>query len=175
MNNSIHIISSLSPLLFIYGGLLYVLLTQNLFGIYFAINIFLFGNLVNQGIKYICKENLYYLEWMHRPNEYAKCGYYVDYNLPHDNGGINWGFPSGHMQTALLASTLIIGYMYSINYENKEIYSGLLTSLCIYIGFSRYYLECHNLVQILAGSFLGIIFGIILIFIWIKFKKLYLH
>jgi membrane-associated phospholipid phosphatase len=65
------------------------------------------------------------------------------------------GLPSGHMTVTSMFSIVKM-------LENKSNISIVLhTCIIILMGISRYYKKCHNIVQIIAGTILGLILGYI--------------
>lgn len=79
----------------------------------------------------------------------------------------NIGMPSGHSAVAAMFATLIIAYIWkSKGYTlTKIVRTVLLLSLALTIIISRVTIEnCHTVPQVLAGSSLGIILG--LLFYW---------
>lgn len=79
--------------------------------------------------------------------------------------GDKYGNPSGHSQFVWFFSTFWILYIghsnvFSNNTANVLSYISLVL-IAILVCSSRIYLNCHNTHQVLLGSVVGIIFGII--------------
>lgn len=86
----------------------------------------------------------------------------VDMNIP---GPTSYSFPSGHSTSAFAAVTALFGMLK----EKRWIaYSGLV--LAILIVFSRMYNYVHYPSDILGGIALGVITGLIMVFIFKKTK-----
>jgi undecaprenyl-diphosphatase len=67
----------------------------------------------------------------------------------------NSSFPSGHTVTAFALATVLVFY------SAKQWQYILLLILAISVGFSRIYLSQHFLLDVLAGSFIGVVGGIL--------------
>lgn len=76
-------------------------------------------------------------------------------------------FPSGHTTTAFAIFTILCLYFSKC----KSQY--LWISLAIIAGFSRVYLSQHFLVDIIVGSFIGVLIGIISMAIFSKQKSIF--
>ena len=162
MNLLYHYLSSISPLLFMFLGFIYTYITTDSFGIYFSLINILFGHFANSFIKYIFKSNYPDSDWMKRPDPSAPCSYFLN----HNKAGINWGFPSGHAQTVFIGIVLLIYYVNNKNIIFKNYISLLLILFGIYVCYSRVCLKCHNSIQVIVGSAIGIIFGIFSVYLW---------
>ena len=87
----------------------------------------------------------------------------------------NPGFPSGHSTVAFLLLTIFM-YEYIVNYKNNIKNSNLnvnkipfilllLILLAILVPYSRYKTGCHTPLQVISGSILGIIIGLIYVLV----------
>lgn len=70
------------------------------------------------------------------------------------------GFPSGHMTvTAMFAVYQICNKFIKENHFEFDMYLFIHVALVITMGFARYYKNCHNIIQIIAGTILGTFMG----------------
>ena len=93
-----------------------------------------------------------------RPKGASHCGLWKD---PPDYKTKSYGMPSGHSQNASAFGTYMILKNLS---DNKGILynSNLLIGyFMLFIPYSRIYLNCHTPQQVIIGSLLGIILGLI--------------
>jgi len=99
-----------------------------------------------------------------RPSLYFQLHHYKYYldTFKNSRAGFN-SFPSGHSSSAFAMVTIIALY-----YRRKYVSYGALF-LGILAGYSRVYLAHHFLVDVLAGAFLGLLFGS-LTYIWLDKK-----
>lgn len=74
--------------------------------------------------------------------------------------------PSGHTFTAFFCAAFIC-FFYSIHRG----WQLLLFVLAMLVGFSRMYLMCHFIEDVLIGSLLGILGGVLSVFIYNKMSK----
>ncbi len=84
------------------------------------------------------------------------------------------GFPSGHTMTAIVLYGLIL-YLFWPRIKDqpwRNIFTGLIVFIMIWIGFSRIYLGDHWLTDVIAGYFLGMAwFGLCYTTIELLFRK----
>ena len=73
----------------------------------------------------------------------------------------SYGMPSGHSQNAIFFSTyVILNLIYSkYNYLTKVYGIILFTLAGVGIMYSRVYLKCHTVEQVIAGGLIGGILG----------------
>jgi len=73
----------------------------------------------------------------------------------------SYGMPSGHASTALFFSTYLIRHLLDSNFKkNVEIIGILILSVMgLGIMYSRVYLKCHTIQQVILGGLLGATFG----------------
>ena len=73
----------------------------------------------------------------------------------------SYGMPSGHASTALFFSTYLIRHLLDSNFKkNVEIIGILILSVMgLGIMYSRVYLKCHTIQQVIMGGLLGVSFG----------------
>ena len=170
MNYILHIISSLSPLIFFFGGILFSLVTRNNFGYYFTTYLTIFGDLFNRLLKIIFTNIFSESEWIKRPDPDAPCNFFLN-NPTHQSGG----FPSGHAQTISLGTTLGLSYLWHFSTEiitKKIIITILLCLFLLYVCWSRLSLGCHNIYQIIGGLIIGLIFGLYGYYLFVNFTNL---
>ncbi len=72
--------------------------------------------------------------------------------------------PSGHTFTAFFVASII-----GLNFNLKIHYQILCLLLAILVGLSRVYLACHFLEDVFAGSILGVIGGLLSVYLSHKF------
>lgn len=72
--------------------------------------------------------------------------------------------PSGHTFTAFFVASLI-----GLNFNLKIHYQILCLLLAIFVGLSRVYLACHFLEDVFAGSILGVVGGLLSVYLSHKF------
>jgi membrane-associated phospholipid phosphatase len=84
--------------------------------------------------------------------------------------------PSGHAQISVLVSTFWI--LYLINHHKKSFINiiSILVFILIpfFIMYSRFFIGCHNFLQLFIGAFLGFFLGCLLYYIidYYYFKKI---
>jgi len=90
-----------------------------------------------------------------------------DCNMINKGGysGLKPGFPSGHSAFAAMIMTIfLIEYLKSTNYSfgpQPPIVLYILIGLAILMPIARWRLECHTLMQVMAGSLLGVALGVV--------------
>lgn len=91
-----------------------------------------------------------------RPRIYFEASQYLFHldNFRNSGGGFS-SFPSGHTTSAFALATIL-----ALNFR-KPIFSILLFAGALLVGYSRIYLAQHFPVDVLAGSFIGIVFSTI--------------
>ena len=97
-----------------------------------------------------------------RPNGAKDCGLFVGCKDPLSKKE-SYGMPSGHSQNVMLFSTYAILTLMNGNYTDrmKNIGYVLFSLLAIGIMYSRVYLKCHTVQQVIIGGLLGLILGYI--------------
>ena len=154
----IHFLSSISPILIPpLCGFAWVL-TNNFFWMYTAISTFFFGEYLNLLIKKRIAHYFSHFSFVLRPNPDAYCGFFFK---PITQGTIAYGMPSGHCQTIGVFSALVICYLLRTQpkWWRTKIIGLIIASL--YVGWSRWDLQCHTLFQIAYGLAVGYCLGII--------------
>lgn len=110
-------------------------------------NVYLFGSMTNEGIKYIFQ----------RPRPYVKYGEKIKSIIKDTKG---FSFPSGHSQSIANISTQTLEII-----KNKK--KKILPYVCIFaigitlVMFSRMYLGQHYFTDVLFGAFLGLVTAIL--------------
>lgn len=121
---------------------------------------------------YLTRKKLPLIGVGERPIGATFCGSFIS---PDDFGkkSSSFGMPSGHAQMAALVVTYWSLYFYNEHYENPTdcilpilflVFIGLL------VVWSRIYLKCHTLGQVIVGSTLGISLGYISYFISVNYQ-----
>lgn len=146
------------PIIITVATIFFSIITYNPIGIYFAIGNIVLGFSANWFLKLLIKYLAPNWKLGMRPSQSHECG-----NFPICDKIIRktWGMPSGHMQIATLASTFWILYLLDKKYRSS--FSIIILAIIPFlVGYSRIYLGCHNLIQVIVGGIIGLIFGIIL-------------
>lgn len=80
------------------------------------------------------------------------------------------GMPSGHMAVTIFFLFYLYYNYYCIdnsNYNNKIIYIVAAFLYAVSMGYARYSKQCHNIMQIIVGSIVGIVCATFLKFIYL--------
>ena len=95
-----------------------------------------------------------------RPNGAKDCGLFVGCKDPLSKKE-SYGMPSGHSQNVMLFSTYAILTLMNGNYTDrmKNIGYVLFSLLAIGIMYSRVYLKCHTVQQVIIGGVIGLLLG----------------
>lgn len=117
------------------------------------ISSYLFSGIVAQGLKYFIDEA--------RPAIYKGLEGYNNF-IPNVTLHNYHSFPSGHSSSGFALATVL-----ALSSINKK-YSFIFLLSAILIGYSRVYLGQHFLIDVLAGSFIGVLSGIIC---WLSLYK----
>lgn len=167
-------IARVFPLLTYFGAVIYSMVTQDTFWILLAIYTFIFANIFNHVLKKISESLFPTFKPFARPNPpKGGCGYFdvVDYS--------GWGMPSGHAQTSWFFSTGVIMYL-GDKLKNGEISQwqynlgvGIMIILAAWVSWSRIMIGCHNILQVIVGTVIGILSAYFL-YPYIKLSRYYL-
>jgi membrane-associated phospholipid phosphatase len=156
--------------LVIYCGLLYNYLidTKNIVDLIILLYLLL-GHFIHKGLKAIPYPEPFY-SVSRRPKGAENCDL-LSKNGPVKDG--TPGFPSGHMLSITLFASFMIFSKWKLNGEGNI--TNFITKnfmfvivnlgLIVLTAFARYYKKCHNILQIIAGTIIGLIMGIILYYI----------
>ena len=108
-------------------------------------------------IKPIFKDKVYpIIGCCNRPSNAKNCGYLKD---PPGYKTNTYGMPSGHAQIALAFSVyLLLSEHYSKNLTYGKALFYILSAISV--SYSRLYLNCHTIQQVLIGGMFGAILGI---------------
>ena len=143
----------------IQAGILGTIVTQNVVGIYFSIALFLFGSVANQFEKFIMQNIAGDIKLFQRPNVPTHgCGDFDTQLSDH-----TFGFPSGHAQAVGLA--LVFWYLYIKDQKgyyksvSTQVSLALMVLIVILICWSRLSNGCHNIIQVITGLLIGMLFG----------------
>ena len=159
------------PLFGYYLSIYSSIITNNYHILYFTILYFL-GNMSNNLIKNFLKKSGILPENIgNRPSGCGNrkigdlcrgCGYWTVYK--DDIGSNSYGFPSGHAQSmAILAIfwSLYIWKKNSIKTFKQYVLIGLLFLLAVVVCYQRVNSKCHTVLQVISGTIIGILFGIL--------------
>ncbi len=154
------------PILITFASVFYSLISDNPVGIYFALGNIIFGFSGNIFFKKIFKMIDPKCKLFQRPNPPKwGCGQFLNYEMYSIHN--NFGMPSGHAQIAVLAATFWILYLLD-RPLNRATYLtiSILIAMTVIVVYSRIYIGCHNILQVVVGSFIGLVLGILLYRIW---------
>ena len=140
-------IVSFTPLLIYFYLLCNSLYTKNIKSFKLSFYIFLSNSLVDLIKKINFPKKYDYI--FKRPKDACDCDYLSSNGIQKNRPG----FPSGHMTTT--SFFCIYQIMNSKNKCKKMLYVFVI----LLMGWARYYKNCHNLVQIITGTFLGSLIG----------------
>lgn len=148
------------PFISIISGLLF----RQPIGIYFGILIVAM-DIVNRGFKHGLKlfygdrEELPILGRGSRPEGAKHCGSFID--IDSDGHPSSFGMPSGHAQMALITAIFWTLYLHNTyGWDAQNVLNMILIwTICISVAYSRVYLKCHTVEQVIVGGLLGIGFG----------------
>ena len=172
INDSVAVFLQTSPLFFTTYVFLGGLITSNYYFILYPI--FAFINLiVNKILKKIAKyiynkfniKSLPLIGQGIRPKGAINCGV-----IPSQKISKSFGMPSGHSQNAwflfgFLLLYLINNYKKEKNNTMSKIWFGIAISILFIISLSvsisRVYVNCHTIQQVIIGSTIGLILGLL--------------
>jgi membrane-associated phospholipid phosphatase len=147
--------------LFFYGSELFIIATKLIKQMDPTINIkYFYGLVVSTHLAQAFKYLIPYPKWTYgytmRPEgatdcDYLSCGGLVKPNSP--------GMPSGHMATTSYFVIYNILYIIKNNYNKMLIFGNII--LLIFMGWARIEKKCHNLSQVIAGTILGSLMGVL--------------
>jgi membrane-associated phospholipid phosphatase len=113
-----------------------------------------------------------------RPLLYFKEYYEGTYNLylvPGENVGIWYPFPSGHTKAAFMLFTFLVLLLLSEKRGFLKIFgSTVFFCLALLVGYSRMYLSQHFFMDVVGGSFIGLLFTLIAYYYFNKIDKKWL-
>ncbi len=158
--------SIIYPIVITFASIFYSMISQNLVGIYFAFGNIILGFIANTYFKQLIKYFYPKYKPFLRPNPpKIGCGEFPNYEFHPIH---SYGMPSGHAQMATLAATFWIFYLLNLRSLNMITYIAIfiLIFLAFMVSYSRVYIGCHNMLQVLVGSFIGFLLGILLYIIW---------
>jgi membrane-associated phospholipid phosphatase len=148
-------------------AILYGAIFRDSAGVFYGLYAF-FGDATNHYVKkgfkkmYGKRESLPLLGKGGRPTGAKHCGTFIHENNLEGKPS-SFGMPSGHSQMATLTATFWILYLYQkYGWEMRNIFSmGLVVLVCLGILYSRCYLKCHTVQQVVLGGLFGIIYGVV--------------
>ena len=93
-----------------------------------------------------------------RPIGAKNCGFFLN---PKNTLSKSYGMPSGHSQNAVFFSTYVIMNILDsdITLHQKRIGISLFICLALGIMYSRVYLNCHTIQQVIIGGLIGFLFA----------------
>jgi membrane-associated phospholipid phosphatase len=150
-----------SPYFIMITTILALLLTNNKWCLYFLISYLILGEGMNHLEKYISKKIVGDKDPWVRPNPpETGCGIFNQCNT----GSKTFGFPSGHAQMVTFSAIFWSLYIQKYTLWSKEEKIVKISILWVLVGlicYSRVYIGCHNWIQIMGGSFFGILYGVL--------------
>lgn len=151
------------PLITITAMLLNYLITNNI-EFFMLSGALVINDIINFMLKYfiakpILGDKKYFLMGSgSRPKGAKNCSLFVEKNASFSK---SYGMPSGHSQNAAFFSTYaIMGILNNPLISNKYIFVTIFIFLAFSVMYSRVYLKCHTIQQIIVGGVLGIILGL---------------
>jgi len=152
------------PIIIIFAPFLSYFLTNNNDLLLLPIVIIL-SDCFNHFLKYkICKPLLGSKEYPiigsgSRPKGANNCGLFTTKTGKIHPG--SYGMPSGHSQSALFFSSYVINQLLDSNMNDAMKMYGIFFFICLGLGimYSRVYLKCHTVQQVIAGGLVGSILG----------------
>jgi membrane-associated phospholipid phosphatase len=119
---------------------------------YIIFIILFIDNYINKILKYIFKNYIHING--ERPKDAKNCGCFIDLeNI--NKKSITYGMPSGHSENIFLLSTLLQ------KQTNNNYIKILLYLIACYGGYMRVKLGCHTINQVIIGSLIGVIIGLL--------------
>lgn len=93
-----------------------------------------------------------------RPKGAMNCGFFIN---PKKTLSKSYGMPSGHSQNAVFFSTYAIMNILdsNISFHQKTISISLFICLALGVMYSRIYLNCHTIPQVIIGGLIGFLFA----------------
>jgi membrane-associated phospholipid phosphatase len=152
------------PVLIILIASLMFIKTRNFFNFYIIIMLFI-DTVINRHLKHFFKVDRM-SDGLFNSYDTIPCDI-VETNSP------SYAFPSGHSQSIFLLITffsLFIVYDTSFTYKKGLIL--LMICLGILVGYSRLYIKCHTLFQVIVGSCIGSLLGFLFYKLYKKLTKL---
>ena len=151
------------PLIIISACFIYYFLTNDINLLMLAVAL-----LVNDGINGVLKywivkplvgnKKIFLLGTGRRPDGAKNCSPFLETNAKPSN---SYGMPSGHSQSAVFFSTYVIMNLINSNvimYE-KILGGSIFIFLALGIMYSRVYLKCHTVQQVVVGGLIGLGLG----------------
>lgn len=99
-----------------------------------------------------------------RPKIFFEAGQYLYFIDGVTHGGQS-SFPSGHTATAFTIATVFVLMLKNKNWQLPVLFAAIL------VGYSRIYLGQHFLIDVIAGSLIGCVSGILSTFIIARIKE----
>lgn len=129
--------------------LVYSIYTKNPFLLFLCMIIYSILMVIKYMLDFLYTGNR---RWIERPDPNAPCGLF---GSPVDN----FGMPSIHAALSLFISMYILQQVrFSKKTLSNEILKIVFIVYPLFIGYSRMYLKCHSLSQIIMGYIIGYLF-----------------
>jgi membrane-associated phospholipid phosphatase len=153
-----------------YVGITYLGLVTNEYIYLKMLGIIILSTLLTDVIKRLPYKSFYNGAYLYkitrRPKGACDCDYLSKNGDCKENAS---GFPSGHMATASSFSVLMILFFmrkYKVSLNELITLNPMIvfisTILVPLMGWSRYYKQCHTLLQITCGTVLGVAISLLL-------------
>ena len=113
-----------------------------------------------QALKYLVPYPKWFHKYSMRPKGASNCNYLSSCGQVPENTP---GFPSGHMSTTSYFVVYNILYILTNNYNKLLIIPNII--LLVAMGWARIKKLCHNLIQVISGTFLGALIAYIFFYI----------
>ena len=161
----IQLLRASPAIIFSLGIILYITAKLDIYLILSIVTVI--GELINTILKNyvfkpIMKGNYFpVLGYGIRPADSKNSAQFGDINLPPNKN--SYGMPSGHSQTtvafAVFMILTLINHHQSMSNTVKYIIGGIVVLYTVLVLWSRRYLKCHTIQQIIIGSFIGVAVG----------------
>lgn len=161
----IQLLRASPAIIFTLGVVLYVITTLDIYLMLSIVTVL--GEMLNtilkiQVFKPIMKEDYWpVLGYGTRPIGSKNSAQFGDINIPPNKN--SYGMPSGHSQTtvafAIFMILTLINYHETMSNTVKYIIGGIVILYTLLVLWSRSYLKCHTIQQIIIGSFIGVAVG----------------
>jgi membrane-associated phospholipid phosphatase len=140
---------------------------------------------INMLLKIICKSIFYKYGYLYnkgyylpllgrgdRPLNAKNCSFFSTCDNKNET---SFGFPSGHSQFIMFFTFFIISYLYfnNNNRNNKLIGMILIFIIALFAVYTRVQINCHTIQQVIYGSLIGSVLGIIYFLFTKKYFNFY--
>jgi membrane-associated phospholipid phosphatase len=151
------------PWFLYFAGVMYTVVSGNPIGILFTVGLVVFGNLFNQVLKYATEHVCGQHPLCVRPNPPADgCGSFA--RAP-GTSKVTYGMPSGHAQQLAFTMGFWVCHFLQSNAMRstwqRALGIGFFVVLWALVAYHRVQLGCHNTAQVVVGSLVGVVCGVL--------------